>query len=153
MIEPLPAQVARDVRPRAPDDGRVTTPQLVDQADADAFAAAWVSAWNAHDLDAIVSHYAPEVEFVSPMADRVTGHPVVRGTAALRAYFAAGLERFPDLAFELSAVLVGSGSVTLDYRSVSALRCLETMVLDDDGLVVQARAHYAPLLAQPSTGV
>src|SRR5438270_868337 len=31
-----------------------------------ALADAWSRAWNAHDLDAILSHYADDVEFVSP---------------------------------------------------------------------------------------
>lgn len=30
--------------------------------DARAFASAWMAAWNAHDLDGIVEHYAGEVE-------------------------------------------------------------------------------------------
>jgi hypothetical protein len=39
---------------------------VIDEAWARAHAESWVSAWNAHDLDAIVALYADEVEFRSP---------------------------------------------------------------------------------------
>src|SRR5437660_91789 len=62
----------------------------------DTFAADWVAAWNRHDLDAILSHYADDVVFTSPFAVRLTGDGTVRGKPALRAYFAAALTRLPD---------------------------------------------------------
>ena len=34
--------------------------------DADSFAREWVAAWNDHDLDAVLSHYADGVVFHSP---------------------------------------------------------------------------------------
>jgi ketosteroid isomerase-like protein len=117
------------------------------QAAADSFAAQWIAAWNSHDLEAILTHYALDIEFVTPMAEAITGNAVVHGSSALRAYFAAGLERFPDLRFELRDAVVGSGSVALDYRSVRSMRCIETMTLDRDLRVVHARAHYGPLPA------
>ncbi|MFZ1015244.1 MAG: nuclear transport factor 2 family protein, partial [Terracidiphilus sp.] len=63
--------------------------------DAQKFAADWVAAWNAHDLEAIVSHYAPQVVLTSPVAAKVTGDPVIHGKEALRSYFQKGLELFP----------------------------------------------------------
>ena len=35
---------------------------------AEAFAAHWIEAWNSHDIDAILSHYVDDVEFLSPLA-------------------------------------------------------------------------------------
>ena len=35
--------------------------------DATDFANDWIAAWNAHDLDRIVGHYAQKIEFVSPL--------------------------------------------------------------------------------------
>lgn len=39
----------------------------------EAFADAWIAAWNHHDLAAILSHYGEDTIFVSPAAARVTG--------------------------------------------------------------------------------
>src|SRR5438477_12070215 len=86
-------------------------------------AEAWVRAWNAHDLDAIMSHYADDVEFVSPFVERLLGDPagMVRGKAGLRAYFEKGLAAYPYLRFDLIEVLVGVSSFTLYYCSVRGL--------------------------------
>ena len=64
-----------------------------------AFAEEWIAAWNAHDLDRILSHYAADIVFRSPMIAAVTGDQscIVRGIDALRAYWAQALARNPDL--------------------------------------------------------
>jgi len=54
----------------------------VDKTRALAIAHAWVEAFNRHDLEAILSHYAESVALTSLLATRVLGDP------ALRAYFA-----------------------------------------------------------------
>lgn len=38
------------------------------------FAQSWYEAWNAHDLDAIMAHYAPSIEHSSPFIARY--HPI-----------------------------------------------------------------------------
>jgi hypothetical protein len=110
-----------------------------------ALADAWVGAWNAHDLEAILSHYADDVEFVSPFVERLVGDPggVVRGKAALREYFAKGLAAYPDLRFEPLAVLTGIDSVTVYYRSVRGLLAAEVMWLAVDGRVARVWVHYS----------
>jgi ketosteroid isomerase-like protein len=35
-------------------------------SDDDAFANAWVQGWNQRDVEAVLSHYADDVEFQSP---------------------------------------------------------------------------------------
>jgi ketosteroid isomerase-like protein len=110
----------------------------------EAFASDWYEAWNAHDLDRILGHYREDVVFVSPLVSEIAGDPSGRleGKAALRDYFAKGLERFPDLAFEPLLSAAGVDSVVLVYVSVNDRRACEAMVLDDQGLVREARAHY-----------
>jgi len=105
----------------------------------------WVDAWNRHDLDAILSHYAEVVEFTSPFVVRLLDSPTgtVRGKAALRDYFARALAAYPDLRFELLQVLAGVDSVTLYYRSVGNRLAAEVMELDAQGQVVRVLAHYA----------
>lgn len=112
------------------------------QAQADRFAARWIAAWNRHDLDAILAHYAATIEFTSPFAARLTGDALVRGQDALRAYFALALERFPDLRFDDVRAFPGATGVTLVYRSVQNLEAAETMILDAHERAVQVWAHY-----------
>jgi ketosteroid isomerase-like protein len=118
---------------------------MISHEQADRFATDWIDAWNAHDLDAIVAHYAEDVSFVSPFVAALTGDESARieGRAALREYFRLGLEAYPDLHFDLFTALPGASSIALHYRSVGGRLAIETMELDADGLVVRAAAHYS----------
>ena len=108
------------------------------------FAEDWYAAWNSHDLERIVGHYAKDVVFASPFLaalDESTGGEL-RGLDALRRYFALALRRYPRLRFEPIEMFAGARSVVLHYISVDGLLAAETMELDDHGLVVRALAHY-----------
>jgi ketosteroid isomerase-like protein len=119
---------------------------MISHEQADRFATEWIDAWNAHDLDAIVAHYAEDVSFVSPFVAALTGDESARieGRAALREYFRLGLAAYPDLHFDLFTALPGASSIALHYRSVGGRLAIETMELDADGLVARAAAHYSP---------
>lgn len=108
------------------------------------FAADWVAAWNCHDLDAILAHYADGVEFTSPFAARLTGGGTVRGKDALRAYFAAALAKFPNLHFRLRYTLPGVNSLVLVYDSVEGLLAAEAFEFDAGGKVTRVNCHYTP---------
>lgn len=105
----------------------------------------WVDAWNRHDLELILSHYAEDVEFTSPFVRRVLGanDATLHGVGALRDYFGRALSVFPDLRFELYQVLEGAESVVLYYRSVRGLFAAETMELNREGKVRRVLAHYS----------
>jgi hypothetical protein len=113
--------------------------------DAHRFAAEWIEAWNAHDLDAIAGHYGADVELFSPFVVQLAGEPSgrLRGRDAVRSYFARGLEAYPDLHFELQRVLVGTRSLVLVYRSVGRRMAAEVVELDGDRHVVRVLCHYA----------
>lgn len=113
-------------------------------SDARAIADEWIAAWNAHDLDRILAHYADEVVMTTPMAVRFTGDPsgTLRGKAALRAYWTSALQKFTDLRFTLHDVLVGVDSLTLYYTSVLDLKAAEVLTLNDALKVIRAAAHY-----------
>jgi ketosteroid isomerase-like protein len=117
---------------------------LISAKRAASFAEEWYAAWNSHDLEAILSHYADEIEFASPFVVAVYHDPsgTIHGKEGLRAYFARALERFPDLRFEPLDVLAGVDSVTLSYVSVEGRRAAEVMTLGPDGRVVRVLAHY-----------
>lgn len=113
--------------------------------DFDSHAREWLAAWNAHDLDRILTHYAEDVEFFSPFIVKLTGNSagMLRGKAALRDYFARGLAAYPDLKFEFIRLYPGVCSCVLEYRSVNNLRAAETMEFDAAGQVCRVQAHYA----------
>lgn len=125
----------------------------------DTFAADWIAAWNRHDLDVILSHYADEVVFTSPFVARLTGDPAgtIRGTTALRAYFAAGLAKFPDLRFRLRHALPGVSSLVIVYDSVEGLLAAEAFEFDPAGKVCRVTCHYTPaadaVAVRPAEGV
>lgn len=108
------------------------------------FAHEWLNAWNSHDLEAIMEHYAEEVVFYSPLIQKINNEPSgrIQGKEGLRAYFSKGLQVYPDLHFELYHVLEGVRSVVLYYKSVNNRLSAEMMVLNEEGKVVEVRAHY-----------
>jgi ketosteroid isomerase-like protein len=117
---------------------------MLDAQTAAQFADEWYTAWNAHDLDAILSHYADDIEFTSPFVVALNDDPTgtLHGKDALRAYFTRAFERFPDLRFEPIATMVGVDSVTLHYVSVEDRLTAEVMTLGSDNHVVRVLAHY-----------
>jgi hypothetical protein len=103
----------------------------------------WIAAWNAHDLERILSHYRADVLLTSPFA-AIAGAPdgVLRGLPALRSYFEQALAFYPDLHFEAIATLRGVDSVALHYRSVEDRESIEVMHLDPRWRVHRVSAHY-----------
>lgn len=105
----------------------------------------WVAAWNAHDLDLILTHYEDGIELTSPVAAQLLGTPDgrVTGKPNLRAYFQRGLEAYPNLNFALEDVLWGINSVVLYYTNQKGTRTAELMELSANGKVVRVVAHYS----------
>src|ERR1700704_3573523 len=86
----------------------------------------WIAAWNAHDIDRILSHYRDDVRFVSPIAARFGApHGELLGQRALRDYFERGLASYPALHFHPIAALGGIGSIALHYRSIEERHALQ----------------------------
>lgn len=111
---------------------------------AQSLADAWIAAWNRHDLDAILHHYASDVEFTSPFVPTLSGDPsgTIHGRILLKAYFQKGLHAYPDLHFELIRILTGVDSLLLYYHSVNGLLAAEMMTVNDEGLIQTVRVHY-----------
>jgi len=104
----------------------------------------WVAAWNAHDLDSIMTHYDDAIELTSPVAAQLLGTSdgKVVGSANLRAYFQRGLEAYPELHFSLEDVLSGINSVVFYYTNQKGTRTAEFMELSAVGKVVRVVANY-----------
>lgn len=103
----------------------------------------WISAWNSHNLDRILSHYADDVVLVSPVALKRLGNASVQGKAALRDYFRAGLQAYPDFRFDLIDIFWGFDTIALLYSSsFRTARTVEVMQLAPSGLVSRVWANY-----------
>lgn len=81
------------------------------------FAAEWIAAWNSHNLERILSHYTADFSIETPMALKIVpdSNGMLNGKEAISAYWKIGLERIPDLHFELLDVLVGINGLTIYY--------------------------------------
>lgn len=102
--------------------------------DPQTFAAAWVRAWNAHDVEAVLAHFHDDVLFTSPVAARVlpqTGG-VVRGKEALREYWSTALSGMPDLHFEVVDVYRGESVLVINYRNQRGGLVNEVLMFDGD---------------------
>ncbi len=115
--------------------------------DARAHADAWLAAWAARDLDAIMACYADDVEFTASTVARRWGRPDGRlhGKAELRRHFERGLELAPDLAFTEDALLTSPGGFALLYRRENGNRVLDVVQLDPQGRAVRVQAFYEHL--------
>jgi len=110
-----------------------------------AHAREWIFAWNAHDLERILVHYSDDVELSSPLVSKLVGRSegTIRGKAALRDYFARGLQAYPNLRFDFMRLYSGVRSCVVEYRSVNGLLSAELMELDAQGKVRRVLAHYS----------
>ncbi|MGH7340759.1 MAG: YybH family protein [Candidatus Rokuibacteriota bacterium] len=105
----------------------------------------WVKAWNSHDLDRIMAHYADDVVLISPVAARILGDPSGRvvGKAALRAYFQRALDVYPSLTFDLVDLMWGLESVVLYYVNQKGSKTGEYMEISPTGKVSRVVANYS----------
>ena len=118
---------------------------MLTEAEVRQFAKDWVLAWNSHNLDAIMAHYASDVVLTSAVAAKLLNDPsgTVMGLEAVRTYFRRGLEAYPNLAFELVDVMWGLSSVVLYYVNQKGTKSGEFMEFDAAGKVIRVVANYS----------
>jgi hypothetical protein len=118
---------------------------MLTETEAHEFALRWVLAWNSHDFDAIMSHYASNVVLTSPAAAKLLNDAsrTVAGKQALRSYFKRGLEAYPNLTFKLLDVMWGLSSIVLYYVNQKGTKTAEFMELDEDHKVLRVVANYS----------
>ena len=119
--------------------------QVVSTPEPGVFAEDWLTAWNRHDVDAVLAHFHDDVVFSSPVAGWVMldSKGVVRGKAALREYWNAALKTMPDLHFDIVGIYQGESVLVVNYRNQSG--ALVNEVLEFDGGLVR-RGHGTYLL-------
>ena len=119
--------------------------------DAKSFAEDWAAAWNAHDIDAVLSHFAEDAVFTSPFAAKILPESGGRltGKASIRDYWKAGIARIPDLFFTIEAVFAGVDHIVILYSNQTGVRVSEILRFED-GRVVEGHGTYPPDLVNPT---
>jgi hypothetical protein len=119
--------------------------RMLQETEVQKFAQDWILAWNSHDLDAVMSHYAAEVVLTSPVAAKLLSDPsgTITGKEAVRKYFERGLEIYPDLNFKLLDVMWGISSVVLYYQNQKGTKTGEFMEFDAKQMVARVVANYS----------
>jgi len=115
----------------------------MNRAEAQQFVDSWMQGWNAHDLEQVISHFADDVVFTSPVAVQLLDDSdgVIRGKAALRDYWSEGLRRIPDLRFDVLGVYVGLSTLVINYRNQKGALVNEVLTFDGH-LVTQGHGTY-----------
>ncbi|MEO6869172.1 MAG: nuclear transport factor 2 family protein [Ginsengibacter sp.] len=113
---------------------------------ATAFASDWVDAWNAHDIEKILSHYSEDFTIETPMAMKLypRSQGLVVGKSEVRNYWTVGLERSPNLKFELLDLFIGVNSIGLHlFNTSSNKKSVELMSFNDENKVNKAIVTYS----------
>lgn len=113
--------------------------------DCDAFAEEWIGAFNARDLERILSHYSVGIELISPLYLRFSNgqSDTVRGIGELRTYFGSALQRYPELRFTLLEVGKGSRGPCIRYHTTLGDRiAMEAFEVNTDGKAERVLCHY-----------
>ena len=117
---------------------------MMNSSEAAQFAREWIAAWNARDVERVLSHYTDDFEMSSPLIISLIGETsgTLRGKAAVRAYWQTALQRHPDLHFELLEVFAGVSSLVILHKAVQGRRVAEMLFLNENGRVFKAVAHH-----------
>jgi hypothetical protein len=118
----------------------------MDPHTAQAFADRWIALWNSRDLDGVLELFADHVVFSSPTAARLLegSGGVVRGKAALRAYWADALSRNPALHFDLLGAYAGINTIVINFRHQTGVHASEVLIFGGRLIVEGHATHLAP---------
>lgn len=117
---------------------------MIAPKEAQHYAEKWITAWNAHDLDAIMAFYADSLQHVTPKLTMLFGAAshTIENKDDLRDYFEAALKRSPELQFSLQEVFSGAESIVIVFNSTTGIRVAVTLIFDADMKITRYLAHY-----------
>jgi hypothetical protein len=104
----------------------------------------WIEAWNTHDLERIMSHYADEIEFTVQTAITRWGKAdgKLKGKEELGLHFSKGLALAPDIHFTVEEILWAPNGYAVLYRRENGNRVLDAVELNENGLANRVTAYY-----------
>ena len=107
----------------------------------------WLACFDTHDVDTLVSLYAPDARHYSPklrVARPETGG-CIEGRSALRDWWSDAFRRLPALRYEETRIAEGDEHVVLEYlRHVPgepSLLVAEVFVVKQ-GMIVESRVYH-----------
>jgi len=109
------------------------------------FADEWVESWNSHDIEKIISHYAEQLEFKSPLVVERYSDPdgIIYDREKLKEYFLIGLTNNPSLSFKLNRVLLGVNCLTLYYQNARGGETAELFEFNKSHKVIKSVSCYS----------
>jgi hypothetical protein len=117
--------------------------KIMDFDAAKIFAETWHANWCKVDIDAVVSHFSEDAEMRSPLAEKLTGSPVVKGSEEIRRYWkkAYGHVKSADLQLLSWSWDRPMRRLTVWWRLDKA-RASEYMDFDATGRIIRSEAFY-----------
>lgn len=117
---------------------------MITEATAKEFATQWLNAWNSHNIDNILEHYANDIEFYSPLIPllKFNDEGVIRNKTDLKKYFEIGLNTYSDLHFQFHHCFVGVNSLVIYYTSVNGRLSAEVFELNENRKAKRVLCNY-----------
>jgi ketosteroid isomerase-like protein len=112
-----------------------------------AVALRWFAAFNAHDLEALLSLYADDAEHYSPKLKvrQPETNGLITGKAALRAWWRDAFDRLPSLHYEVVKLTADEEQVFMEYirqvKDEADLRVGEVLEIRN-GVIVASRVYH-----------
>lgn len=109
------------------------------------FTEEWIRAWNSHDLESILAHYAEELSFSSPLIPllRFNDSGIIQNKSDLKRYFEIGLSAYPELHFKLHHYYIGIQTLVICYTSVNGREAAEVFELNTEGKATKVYCNYS----------
>lgn len=113
-----------------------------------ALARAWLAAWSARDVDALVALYDADAVHTSPKlrAKDPATNGEVRGAAALRAWWADAMHRMPELRYEERHLTAMGDRVFMEYLRTNPgeapYMVAEVLVVGPHGKVCASHVYH-----------
>ncbi|HUP92985.1 MAG TPA: nuclear transport factor 2 family protein [Solimonas sp.] len=105
------------------------------------FVTRWLDAANSHELEQIMSFYAPDAVVESPFVVELMNEPTgrIKGEAALRAYFGKGVKTY---SLHLIEAAWGANSISAWYANNKGTRTHAYLEIGKDGKITRNVSHY-----------
>jgi hypothetical protein len=109
----------------------------------------WVTAWNNHDLNAILSMYAQDIEFYSPKIKAVFPERAsarITNKKDLDYYWSLALKKFPQIHFTPVEFTIKENKCLLQYVAAPDAKVewsvIEKFEFGNNGLIVTSNVFY-----------
>jgi hypothetical protein len=108
----------------------------------------WITAWNHHDIAAVLSLYSEDIEIYSPkiravFPDRTDAK--ITNKQDLENYFSLALKKFPNLHFTPIDFIIKGNQIILEYHGIPDGKTRWSVIEKHelkDGLIAKSDVYY-----------